>query len=108
MNRKITAALLITAAVLTNLAFTACRGTRCNAEASTADLAEVSRCRVGLACRGGRDSAGVSGSGRACRSASRGSAGDLTSELPPIAGQPRFGVNGCDLTGCGVVRNQPD
>jgi len=28
-------------------------------------------------------------------------------ELPPIAGHPRFGVNGCDLMGCGVVRSQP-
>jgi single-stranded DNA-binding protein len=29
-------------------------------------------------------------------------------ELPPVSGHPRFGVNGCDLTGCGVVRSRPD
>jgi ketosteroid isomerase-like protein len=28
--------------------------------------------------------------------------------FPPIAGHPRFGVNGCDLMGCGVVRSQLD
>jgi hypothetical protein len=31
-----------------------------------------------------------------------------TTELPPVSGHPRFGVNGCDLTGCGVVRSRPD